>query len=504
MTSQAHYQQQTFEVANASGASIVKPTLPRNVLDEFQEFVSTGNRRKSDQELAQNPQLQGLQASVPQTAAAAVPQPKPEIPIRPQAAAAPAQVDQQRIQLIGAMQAFLRKKKQAVTLGELSSQVKSFTGHGWGGHWEHEYGNLALFLKANPEAFTVVKNKYVVCAGQEELATRQMELDLQAATQAASLAYNSQPPPAAQQYFVPPPQQQYMDPFGFQQPPPQYYQPQQQQTSFYQEPQTSFYQESPANNNNWWDGGVPPPTQQYFTPYQPQYSDNNHWQVQQQQEQEAALRRRQQEEQEAAVRRRQQEEQEAALRKQLREEQEQERLQLQREKEQWERDEEMARRMQEEEFAKGRQQSSAVQRKDSSSSRETLVLSTTQMRDLAEREIGIDNVRIIAGFSVKKFGREGRPHQRKIWVTQSLTHVAWQSSLMEGNHRGIELKHVTQVASGQMTPTITKNTTDPARIQRDTLVNALRAVVEFNKKYRPVKLDRDRTQVLAIDQARYV
>ena len=139
------------------------------------------------------------------------------------------------------------------------------------------------------------------------------------------------------------------------------------------------------------------------------------------------------------------------------------------------------------------------------------------MRDLAEKELGIDNVRIIAGFTVKKFGREGRPHQRKMWVTQSLTHLAWASSLLEGSHRGIELRHVTEVTSGQLTPTIARYTSDKNKvrtqcfslvtqartldlqacsvIQRDALVNALRAVVEFNHKFRPEKVDRELTRI---------
>lgn len=40
------YEQRTFETANASSASIVRPTLPKNVLGEFEHFTSTGNRFK--------------------------------------------------------------------------------------------------------------------------------------------------------------------------------------------------------------------------------------------------------------------------------------------------------------------------------------------------------------------------------------------------------------------------------------------------------------------------
>jgi hypothetical protein len=108
-------------------------------------------------------------------------------------------------------------------------------------------------------------------------------------------------------------------------------------------------------------------------------------------------------------------------------------------------------------------------------------------------------VRIIAGFTVRKYGREGRPHQRKMWVTQSLTHLAWSSSLLEGSHRGIELKHVLEIKAGEATPTILKSTSDRQKvrqqclslvtqsrtldlqacsvIQRDALVAALHAVV---------------------------
>jgi len=192
-------------------------------------------------------------------------------------------------------------------------------------------------------------------------------------------------------------------------------------------------------------------------------------------------------------------------------------------KKQEEADEALARELQSKEFeGRGEIASSGGGGGDADTS-ETVVLTTAQMRDLAEKELGIDNVRIIAGFTVKKYGREGRPHQRKMWVTQSLTHLAWASSLLEGSHRGIELKHVTEVSSGQLTPTISRSTSDKNKvraqcfslvtmsrtldmqacsvIQRDALVNALKAVIAFNHKYKPEKVDRDLTKVRLIGNA---
>ena len=38
------FEQRTFETAVSSSASIVKPTVPKNVLAEFEHFAATGNR----------------------------------------------------------------------------------------------------------------------------------------------------------------------------------------------------------------------------------------------------------------------------------------------------------------------------------------------------------------------------------------------------------------------------------------------------------------------------
>lgn len=448
---QQQQQQRTFEAANASDASIVKPTLPRNVLEEFQEFVHSGRRGSDLQPAAFEPPVAKQQPTTT----------KPVVPARPAPSAVSApQVDPKLQQMLGGIRAILVKNKQAMTLSDLSNQIKQFSGQSWGGHWEHEYGNLTLFLKSHPEHFSVVKNKYVVVAGQEHLAQRQLEADLQAAASAAvpPLAYQTATPPPA--YQATPPPQYYDDPFGVvtAAPQQQYYQESsfyQDQPSFYQEPLPStqtYYQEPPSSYYQ------PPPQQQqqWWEQQQQQQSDAYYYQQQQQQQRDRELQLQREREQ-------QQREREQQERRE-REEQLEIQRQLQREKEQWEADEEMARKLQQEEFARANK-SAPARAPSTSSSRETVVFTTSQMRDLAEREIGIDNVRIIAGFSVKKFGREGRPHQRKIWVTQSLTHVAWQSSLMEGNHRGIELKYVTQVASGQMTPTIARATGDSARVR---------------------------------------
>ena len=97
-----------------------------------------------------------------------------------------------------------------------------------------------------------------------------------------------------------------------------------------------------------------------------------------------------------------------AMEKQVQEEAEAERRRQQEE------DEAFARKLQDEEYEKAKIPDNAPQ-----ASR--IVLSSTEIREMAESEIGKDNVRIMAGFSVIKYGREGRPKQRKMWVNSSLT-----------------------------------------------------------------------------------
>lgn len=146
-----------------------------------------------------------------------------------------------------------------------------------------------------------------------------------------------------------------------------------------------------------------------------------------------------------------------------------------------------------------------------------IVLSSREIIQMAEHEIGKDNVKIMAGFSVTKYGREGRPHQRKMWVNSSLTHLAWVSNQYDGSHRGLDLAQVTDIRAGKFTATISRSTKNrkkvqnlcfslitPERtldlqacsiIQRDTLIAALKKVVEFNHKHKPVRKGKHRTEV---------
>lgn len=84
---------------------------------------------------------------------------------------------------------------------------------------------------------------------------------------------------------------------------------------------------------------------------------------------------------------------------------------------QQEEDEAFARKLQDEEYEKAKIPAETPQAN-------RIVLSSTEIREMAEQEIGKDNVRIMAGFSVIKYGREGRPKQRKMWVNSSLTYVS--------------------------------------------------------------------------------
>jgi hypothetical protein len=146
-----------------------------------------------------------------------------------------------------------------------------------------------------------------------------------------------------------------------------------------------------------------------------------------------------------------------------------------------------------------------------------VALTPAEVRELAELEVGKDNIRILAGFSVVKFGREGRPHQRKMWINSALTHLAWESAQFDGSHRGLELAKVTGVRIGEMTPTIKRSTKAVRKVQnlcltletnartldlqacsvvqRDTLAAALKKVVEFNHRHRPRRLDKYRTEL---------
>jgi len=182
-------------------------------------------------------------------------------------------------------------------------------------------------------------------------------------------------------------------------------------------------------------------------------------------------------------------------------------------------DEAYARKLQDEELKAASSKSTSSSSNDKKEKKHStrIVYDAKQIREIAENEIGRDNVRIMAGFSVIKYGREGRPHQRKMWINSSLTHLAWESGQYDGSHRGLELAKVRMIRVGEMTKTISRSTKDYKKvrnlcfslettqrtldlqacsiIQRDSLVAALRKVVEFNHKHKPVRKDRNRTEI---------
>lgn len=590
-------EQQTFEHAVSSRASIVKPTLPSNVLGEFQHFAKTGARySKSNPFDDQEPQpadepsaIEEPQRQVPpnvtRRAAPAPPQVAQAPMLTPQEPAsalqttpnAPPQDTQERNKLVSTMQEYLRAKAaqgEALTIGELSGQIREFTGQSWGGHWEAKYGNLLSFIKANPEAFSILKAKFVTCKGDESVAEQRLEQETaeenmrlqeqqrqQVARAAIPMNANYQPQsqtyfpdamnsssfygtaPAQPEYnaFMPSPQADYNsfmapppDPFAYNQyppPPPQHYNP---YTPF--EPSVAVLApalapspyDSVSSRRDSADWALPNDTSNLFDPFNvSQASQSDDWWKMTQQSTlpsqsqtydddpfnmsafEASLSA-------SAIMPPSQSSANAANTANTANTTNAEEAKQRLAKQQEEEDAKMAKLLQMKEF------NDAHPPSRSESGQDKIVLTTTQMRDLAEKELGIDNVRIIAGFTIKKYGREGRPHQRKMWVTQSLTHLAWASSLLEG-HRGIELKQVTDVTSGQMTPTITRNTSDRNKvkaqcfslvtqsrtldmqacsvIQRDALVRALKAVVDFNHKYRPEKVDQNLTRVVATGAA---
>lgn len=54
-----------------------------------------------------------------------------------------------------------------LTIGELSAEIKNKTQHSWGGYWGTRHGPLASFIKSHKDAFSLIRNKYVVLAGTE-------------------------------------------------------------------------------------------------------------------------------------------------------------------------------------------------------------------------------------------------------------------------------------------------------------------------------------------------
>lgn len=136
------------------------------------------------------------------------------------------------------------------------------------------------------------------------------------------------------------------------------------------------------------------------------------------------------------------------------------------------------------------------------------IINSAQMKALVEEEIGREVIQILAGFTVIKYGREGRPKQRKMWINSSLTHLAWEGSGQNKSQRGLALSEVRDVKVASKTNNIRKATKDAnkiqlcfslitvertldlqacSKIQRDTLADCIQRVLAFNKKYQPVK-----------------
>jgi len=583
--------QRTFEAANSSEASIVKPVAPKNVIAEFTNLVKTGNRYEKgafdDDDAAgkaaappvpsTRPASFRQAAPLPPKASPSTEPPAPRLPrqdsgrSRPQAPASKPAVDADSARVVAQMQEFLRREAaqgRCPTVGELSASIRDITGQSWGGYWEAKLGDLLNFIKSNPAVFTVVKNKYVVEKGNEDLAYRALDRELAPPAPASTFEYNASsyaPSPfydpataaaaAAGGVVDNPFETSTSSTFGGAAPPMYgsgYGDVDYASSSFLDGP-SPFYEPNPDfqfvdpepfdprrslalrdDSNDW---AAPPMDQSWMHPpshheaFEPLQDDpffspmhqppgaffppgppapaaaeasDDWWSAAA-----AAQQQKDMEERMAA---------EKAARRAAKADR----------KRQEESDAIMARELQEREFQasqRSAQQSAppptsrgvALPNADRDFTGEHIVLSAVEMRDLAEKELGRDNVRIIAGFTVRKYGREGRPHQRKMWITQSLTHLAWSSSLLEGSHRGIEIKHVTDVQVGVATSTILKSTTDRQKIrsmclslvtqsrtldmqacsviQRDALVAALKAVIAFNQKYRPEKVDRDLTRV---------
>ena len=592
--------QRTFEAANSSEASIVKPVAPKNVIAEFTNLVKTGNRYEKGAspfdddagKAAPTPVPSTRPASfrqaaplppkaLPPTAASTDSPPVPRLPrqdsgrSRPQAPANKPAADADSARVVSQMQEFLRREAaqgRCPTVGELSASIRDITGQSWGGYWEAKLGDLLNFIKSNPAVFTVVKNKYVVEKGNEDLAYRALDRELAPPAPASTYDYNSSyapspfydaapaaaagggaamvdnpfeastsssfggaPPPMSSSYgggggygemdyasssfldgpspfYEPNPDFQFVDPEPFD--PRRSLALRDDSNDWAAPPMDQSWMHPPSHHEAFeplqddpFYSPMHQPPGAFFPPGpmapQPATSASDDWwsaaaAAQQQKDMEERMAAEKAARRVAKADRKRQEEADAI----------------------------MARELQEREFQASQRSAQppsspsrgvALPNPDRNFNGEYIVLNAVEMRDLAEKELGRDNVRIIAGFTVRKYGREGRPHQRKMWITQSLTHLAWSSSLLEGSHRGIEIKHVTDVQVGVATSTILKSTTDRQKIrsmclslvtqsrtldmqacsviQRDALVAALKAVIAFNQKYRPEKVDRDLTRV---------
>lgn len=458
---------------------------------------------------------------------------------------------------------------------QIESEIRMRTGFGWPTYWQPYHGSFADFVHRHPECLTVIDGTYVVLKEHESEARsrlsqawntaplntmqpqhQQAPIDMYSQYNAPSQYHPQQQPPIAQHdssygayQQQQPPYGSNNNPYSYDATPNNYAQQQQQQQQYapvyqpepptsqynyssmgnYQQPQSYHHQQqhtpavpsAPLATSGLDDGWVlfgndselNAPISNPFgaSAYTNDYSWGN--------ETEDPLAVFSSSASSEAARR---EEEERRLRKAQKKEE-------RRKKKQESEDEALARKLQEEEDTRAASETSRGARAESSNfssgglnsgpvGTNRVALTHVEVRELAEEEIGKDNIRILAGFSVTKFGREGRPHQRKMWINSALTHLAWESSQYDGSHRGLELKQVVGMRRGEMTPTIRRSTKDARKvrslcfsletqartldlqacsvIQRDALFSALEKAIAFNHRHKPRRLDKYRTELL--------
>jgi len=402
-------------------------------------------------------------------------------------------------QLVGMIKAFLKRRLEfqpdgnPATILDISAHVQHVTGNSWTNYWESIHGPLFYFAMNHPESFTVLQNEFVVLNNS---VSKYPPPGFQYPSEPYTETFSSPPPaigfgPDLNRAYLEPPHQTHqplpmyntyesMNPFtqldyGAQH---QYYSPppmlDPQMHSTYPNVLFPTGNVVPLVANDGWALFDDPPIEP-VNPFSSGEIDDGFLPKKSKRKEERLEKVKQEEE-----------------------------------------DEKFARKLQDAEYASS---GSTQERSFDSNSDQLnrLVLSHTEVRELAEAEIGKDNIRIMAGFSVIKFGREGRPHQRKMWINSALTHLAWESSQFDGNHRGLELSQVTRIGVGELTPTIRRATKDSKKvknlcfslftesrtldiqacsvIQRDSLAAALTRVVEFNHKHTPRRVDKFQTEL---------
>jgi len=614
--------QLNVQAATAREQSIVLPTLPGNVLTEFEQTMAARNAAPQDNNPFNTVSSQPLHSQLQSKDAGGIQNVRPAVPAVPSISQAQNQSVQSshgsfvpRIdysqessgilsrsiqknvitsasipaetkttdtsgELINTISRILRKRHESgntkpYTVGEISAEIKTATQKSWGGYWVSIHGPLAAFLRKNGDSFTIIRNKFVVPAGMEshyeipalepfgaissepsshqtqsvnafnpalsqlplnQLAQQQHQQQNHAQSSVPGHAYNPYEPQqylnnsSAAQFAGQSAYNSYDQQVHYGQNP---YQTQQiipNNNSLVPQPQSSynaaatqiddpFFNQPPAlstglegqmqqlqvntdfNNPNPFEFTAPSGVAQ---PGQLETADD-FWNLESSGVDDNPL---------AAF------ETPTDNAGSVAEAERREQMERQR-RDQESADAAYARKLQEEEYAAAKKAEAQVK---GTSTRSTgkkhstrIVYDAKQIREIAENEIGRDNVRIMAGFSVIKYGREGRPKQRKMWINSSLTHLAWESGQYDGSHRGLELAKVRGIRVGEMTKTISRSTKDYKKvrnlcfsletaqrtldlqacsvIQRDSLVAALRKVVEFNHTHKPVRKDRNRTEI---------